>query len=223
MRTNDLVNNSLLKFDEIETVLWDWNGTLLDDLEVNWKVINGMLSRRGLKQIDIVAYKNAFCFPVKLFYERVGIDLMKEPFDEAAEEYMTNYRSYEKEISLNPDASLVLETIYRKGISQYILFACPQNELMQTLDRFCLTSRFRKIYGAEDIRANGKIETGRLLIQNHSINPKRTLLIGDTIHDAEVAKAIGVNYILYSGGHNSYDLLSKESKVITDLREVLAL
>lgn len=216
-------NNISLKFDEIETVLWDWNGTLLDDLDVNIKVINRMLLRRGLKPLDPASYKNSFCFPIRLFYERIGIDLANESFEDTAEEYITDYRSCEDEINLTTDATFVLDAINQKGIGQYILSACGKEDLMRMIDRFDLAGKFQKIYGADNVHAHGKIETGKLLIQNLSINPQRTLMIGDTLHDAEVAKAIGVNYILYSGGHNSYDLLNKEAKVITSLKEVLSL
>lgn len=221
------MNNSAhypqLTFDETDTVLWDWNGTLLDDLEVNMKVINLMLSGRGLRLLDLDSYKNIFCFPIKLFYERIGIDLQQEAFETVAEEYMSAYRSCEDEINLNADALCVLDAIHQKGISQYILSACAKEDLMRIINRFGLAGKFKKIYGADDICAYGKIGTGKMLLQNHAINPERTLLIGDTLHDAEVAQAIGVNHILYSGGHNSHELLSKESVVIAGLKEVLLL
>ncbi len=221
MLANNPVKQPLLNLEKTETILWDWNGTLLDDLDVNIKVINRMLARRGLIQLNQITYKNAFCFPVKLFYERIGIDLRKESFQELAEEYMSDFRSCEDEITLNADASFVLDAIHRRGINQYILSACGKEDLMRMINLFNLTGKFRKIYGAENICAHGKIETGKLLIKKHSINPERTLLIGDTLHDAEVAKAIGVNYILYSGGHNNHNLFSKESRIITRLNEIL--
>jgi phosphoglycolate phosphatase len=220
---NNPDKNFPIKFKETENILWDWNGTLLNDVDVNLKVINRMLSRRGLKQLYLASYKNTFCFPVKLFYEQIGIDLEKESFGEAAEEYISDYRSCEDEIGLNANASFVLDAFHQKGIRQYILSACGKEDLMRMINRFDLAGKFQEIYGADDIHAHGKTETGKILIQNHSIDPERTLLIGDTLHDAEVAKAIGINYILYSGGHNSYDLLNKESRVITDLKEILTL
>ncbi len=223
MYSSNPVNNLPLKFNEIETVLWDWNGTLLNDVDVNMKIINRMLSKRGLKVLDLASYKNLFCFPIKLFYERIGIDLEKESFEKTAEEYMTNYRSYEDEIGLNAEVPFVLNAIHQKGINQYILSTCAKEDLMRMINHFDLADKFQKIYGADDIHANGKIGTGKLLIQNHSLNPERTLLIGDTLHDAEVAKAIGTNYILYSGGHNSHHLLSKESRVITNLKELISI
>ena len=50
-------------------------------------------------------------------------------------------------------------------------------------------------------------------MKDNTLDPKKTLIIGDTLHDAEVAK-LGINYLLYSGGHNSFELLSKNAKVM---------
>lgn len=82
---------------ETETLIWDWNGTLLDDVEVNVKVINEMLSKRNLPLLDINTYKEIFCFPVKQFHIRIGIDFEKESIEEISAEYMERYKNYEKE------------------------------------------------------------------------------------------------------------------------------
>jgi len=187
------------------------------------KVINQMLSNRGLKQLDTSYYKEVFCFPVKRFYERIGFDLKKESIETASEEYMSGYRSHENQVCLSVGASFVLDAIRQKGIKQYILSACAQEDLMRITNHFNLVDNFEKIYGADDICAHGKIGRGQMLIKNHSLNPQRTLLIGDTLHDAEVAKALGIKSILYSGGHNSHNLLSKESRVISSLEEILTI
>lgn len=207
--------------DKVETLIWDWNGTLLDDVEANVRTINDMLSRRGMKQLDLATYKDLFCFPVKSFYQQIGFDLEKESIEEISVEYHSTYKSYEGSVRLNPDAPYVLEAVRRKGIKQYILSACVKNDLLRMINHFNLSDNFEKIYGADDICANGKVGSGKYLIQHHSLNPAKTLIIGDTLHDAEVAKAIGISYLLYSGGHNSYDLLRKETRVVASLKEII--
>ena len=89
------------------------------------------------------------------------------------------------------------------------------------LDRFHLTDKFKGIYGSDNICATGKIGIGQRLIKENFLNPEKALIIGDTLHDAEVAKALGIKCILYSGGHNNYDLLTKKSKVISCLKEIV--
>ena len=86
----------------------------------------------------------------------------------------------------------------------------------QTIYCACLT-----VYGSDNICATGKIGIGQRLIKENSLDPGKALIIGDTLHDAEVAKALGINCILYSGGHNNYNLLTKKSKVIRNLKDIL--
>ncbi len=94
---------------ETETLIWDWNGTLLDDVEVNVKVINEMLSKRDLPLLDINTYKEIFCFPVKQFHIRIGIDFEKESIEEISAEYMERYKNYEKDIKLHVDVPFILQ------------------------------------------------------------------------------------------------------------------
>ena len=134
---------------------------------------------------------------------------------------MERYKNYEKDIKLHADVPFILDTINAKGISQYILSAAGTNDLLRMLDRFHLTDKFKGIYGSDNICATGKIGIGQRLIKENSLDPGKALIIGDTLHDAEVAKALGINCILYSGGHNNYNLLTKKSKVIRNLKDIL--
>ena len=105
---------------ETETLIWDWNGMLLDDVEVNVKVINEMLSKRDLPLLDINTYKEIFCFPVKQFHIRIGIDFEKESIEKISAEYMERYKNYEKDIKLHADVPFILDAINAKGISMQL-------------------------------------------------------------------------------------------------------
>ena len=207
---------------EIESIIWDWNGTLLDDVEVNVRTVNEMLVKRGLSQVDIATYKELFCFPVKTFQSLVGFDFEKETFEEIAIEYQATYKLYADEIRLNEDALFVIDLLFQKGAKQYILSAAMQDDLVKMLEGFNIANKFNGIYGVSDIHAAGKIERGKQLMNENLLNPERSLIIGDTLHDAEVAKALGINYLLFSGGHNSHELLSKNAKVIGSLKELVS-
>ncbi len=197
---------------ETETLIWDWNGTLLDDVEVNVKVINEMLSKRDLPLLDINTYKEIFCFPVKQFHIRIGIDFEKESIEEISAEYMERYKNYEKDIKLHVDVPFILDAINAKA---------GTDDLLRMLNRFHLTDKFKGIYGSDNICATGKIGIGQRLIKENSLDPGKALIIGDTLHDAEVAKTLGINCILYSGGHNNYNLLTNKSKTIRNLKDIL--
>ncbi len=208
---------------KLKAIIWDWNGTLLDDVEVNVKVINKMLLNRGLIPLSLGAYKELFCFPVQTFQEAIGFDFRKESLETIAAEYHTLYQTHKDHIRLNPDALAVLDTLCQRGIKQYILSAAAQADLVEILHRFDLAEKFAGVYGATDQCASGKIEIGKSLMRREQLDVAGTVMVGDTLHDAEVARFLGIFCILYAGGHNSYSLLSGKAPVITQLKSVLSL
>ena len=66
------------------TILWDWNGTLLDDTDACVASLNLMLERRGVKPITLEFYRREFAFPVRSFYEKIGVRLEDEDWDRLA-------------------------------------------------------------------------------------------------------------------------------------------
>ncbi len=98
-------------------VIWDWNGTLLNDVAWCMTRINVMLKSRGLSTLDsIEMYHRVFGFPVKDYYERVGFDFEKEPFEALAAEYIELYHSNDNNLSLFPGAREVLFDLKHNGI-----------------------------------------------------------------------------------------------------------
>ena len=106
------------------TVFWDWNGTLLDDMQVCLDIMDRILARRGLKPIGALErYRVIFTFPVKDYYALAGLDLEGEDFLDLAEEYMSDYRSHEKDCSLVPRARETLAVLNAMGVGQILASA----------------------------------------------------------------------------------------------------
>ena len=73
-------------------VVWDWNGTLFDDVALCIQVMNGMLEKRGLPQLaGPEQYRQVFTFPVEEYYKALGFDFGREPFSQLAVEYISEY------------------------------------------------------------------------------------------------------------------------------------
>lgn len=203
-------------------VIWDWNGTLFDD--VNWciKIINIMLAKRGIKTLcGISEYQKAFCFPIIQYYRNVGFNFDKEPFEDLAKEYITLYHSEKSgNCRLYPNTKTVLAAIREKCISQIILSASETSNLLSQISEFNIIGYFDEILGISDIYAKSKIETGLDYISRKKVN--RAILIGDTKHDFEVSKALGVDCILIPNGHqNRETLLSCNVPVLEDISYVI--
>ena len=196
-------------------IIWDWNGTLLDDVAWCMARINTMLKKRDLPILDSVdAYHRVFGFPVKEYYRRVGFDFDREPFEQLAVEYIALYHSGESDVSLFPGVGEILTEFQSGGLRQIILSASESGYLSSQMSPFHLDSFFDEVLGISDIFATSKIDLGKAYIQR--VSPESVVLIGDTTHDKETADALGADCILIANGHQSKKTLLSFGAVVVD-------
>ena len=188
-------------------IIWDWNGTLLDDAEWCLEVINRQLKTHGLTPLSgIDEYRKVFCFPIIKYYENIGFNFSEKPFEELAEDFNDLYRADNTgNCGLHQNTMDVLSAIRREGMAQVILSASERSFLMSQIGVFGITDVFEEILGISDIYAASKVDIGLDYIQRTDINS--AVLIGDTTHDCDVAKALGVDCILIPNGHQSRETL----------------
>jgi len=184
-------------------LIWDWNGTLLDDVDDCLAVLNDMLEKRYLKMLTRNRYRDLFNFPVLDFYQQIGFDFKTESFDDVAIEYHVGYTRRLPECRLHPGAEQILRAAAHAGYTQSLLSAYPQNALENALNYFQVRPWFTKIVGLDDHFAHSKLENGKRFLKELKIDPSHVLLIGDTLHDSEVADATGVDCVLLTYGHQS--------------------
>jgi phosphoglycolate phosphatase len=205
----------------IKGIIWDWNGTLLNDTQLAVDSMNLMLRKRRLSPLSVGQYKDVFTFPVKNYYQIIGFDFDNEPFEIPALEFIDHYNLMVRECSLHENAIEVLNHFKNCGIRQCILSAMKQETLDQCLEYYQISHFFEQVSGLNDHYANSKLDTGKLMIGRLNIEPKELLLVGDTIHDFEVASELGCSCILISNGHQSYErLMTAGVQVIDDLLEL---
>lgn len=197
----------------INTLIWDWNGTLLDDAEICRSIINGLLTARNIKTLCLDTYKNIFTFPVKDYYEKAGFDFTKEAFEIPADEFMLNYHERIKNAGLHQNSLAILKEA-SNGYTQFILSAMEQKTLIQLVKKHKIDAYFKSISGINNHYADGKTGIAKKLIGEYKLNPKDICLIGDTIHDHEVAQSIGCECILIAAGHQSKARLKATRRVV---------
>jgi len=203
-------------------VIWDWNGTLFDDVAWCMSAMNKMLAGRGIKTLDSVAeYHSAFCFPIVNYYKNVGFDFSKESFEELAKEYIELYHSRKSgNCKLYNNAKAVLNTLRDKEITQVILSASEIGNLQSQMSEFDISHYFDEILGISDIYAKSKVNIGLDYISRKAVS--RALMVGDTNHDFEVANALGVDCVLIARGHQSRGkLCSCGAEVLDDILQIL--
>ena len=208
----------------MQSIIWDWNGTLLNDLDFCITTINKLLKKRRLELVTHQSYKAVFSFPVKDYYEAIGFDFDNEDFTIPAREFIDIYNAGVKNCNLHLSAIDVLSYFKEKGIRQFVLSAMQQNMLNETLKQQGISDYFEGVAGLNDHYAASKIERGEQLISQYNINKENSTIIGDTIHDFEVAEQLGLNCILIADGHQSEERLQKTgAQVISELNKLTKL
>lgn len=186
---------------DVTTVLWDWNGTLFNDAWLCHDVMNTTLKQRNMPELSFEAYLDVFTFPVIEYYRRLGFDFEQEPFEVVGAEFIAEYERRRTEARLREDALACLESVRGRGLQQCILSAYQTETLESLTTHFDIRSYFDHVAGHRDIYAHGKVPQGRWLLEQLDAQPANMVLIGDTVHDAEVAAELGIGCRLVAGGN----------------------
>ncbi len=189
-------------------IIWDWNGTLLDDAWLCVDIMNKLLAQRDLPALTMERYEQIFDFPVADYYRKVGFDFAVEPFVQLSDEFMATYNRRVRECPLRVGARDVLVTGQRRGITQSILSAMMQDTLNMLLDHFALREFFTSVTGLDNHHAAGKLALAQDWIAAQNLPRSAILFVGDTVHDVEVAQALGVDCVYIHSGHHSREQLS---------------
>lgn len=202
-------------------ILWDFNGTILDDLDAGIKSVNKLLSERGLPTVDShERYYEVFGFPIIDYYRRLGFDFDKEPYEVIAPLWVELYLENVKESPIFDDILPTVELFGKMGLSQTVLSATELEMLKKQLKLVDCLELFDEVLGIDNIYAASKVSLAEGWREK---KPNAVpLMIGDTVHDAEVAERIGADCVLIARGHQSRKTLEKAGcPIYEDLDEML--
>ena len=203
-------------------IIWDWNGTLINDIWLVVEIMNKMLKKRNMPGIDSKKYREIFDFPVIDYYAKLGFNFSKESFEELTVEFISEYYTRFNECKLFNEVEEVLKKIRDMGIPQSILSASKEDVLIEKIKYYGIDKYFCRIMGLENHYAESKVERGKKWIDELNLNPQDVLLMGDTAHDYDVSKHIGCDCLLIANGHYSYERLAKLGvDVIGTLKEMI--
>lgn len=204
-------------------IIWDWNGTLLDDVDVVVGVMNTLLGRRGLPTLTPDSYRDVFGFPVRSYYEAIGFDLDREPFDVLADEWIAAFEGQWRTARLQEGALDAISTLTRAGIGQSVLSAAQQATLEAQAAHFGVDTHFERLVGIDDHHAESKLAHGRAWMAELAVDPAEVLMVGDTEHDFEVARELDIQAVLVADGHQSHERLVRCGvPVVESLEELCA-
>ena len=192
-----------LATEHLQHCVWDFNGTILDDLWVTVESINALMRERGMRQISVDEHRRRFRFPVSDYYTDLGFDLSHESFGSLSDEYHERYMGKLDRCGMYEGIETVMGLLAQKGVRQYVLSAMHEPTLIQCCDALGITGYFDAVYGLADFLARSKADRGRSLCEDFGISPGTSLYIGDTEHDMDVADELGLTPVAATWGHQA--------------------
>lgn len=196
-------------------IVWDWNGTLQDDVQAAVNGINMLLRQRGMPQVTIEDHRRLFTFPVSKYYRELGFALETENWDEMADQFIRAFAS-DTSTRLFSGTVPTLTRLNAEGIPMSILSACQGDVLEAALTGSGIRNFFKTVVGADDPSAGSKVDRAKLLFRTIDATPSEVWLVGDTTHDKEVADAAGCNCILVASGYQSRSRLAECDCAVLD-------
>tara|TARA_B100001123_G_C15152467_1_gene964051 strand:- start:157 stop:822 length:666 start_codon:yes stop_codon:yes gene_type:complete len=188
---------------DIKYIVWDWNGTLVDDTYLFVDLMNLLLLPRNLNSLTISSYRKNFCFPLENYYLRLGFDFKKEPYSSISEEFINLYNKHKYEPPLYCGALNLIERLSSLKIKNCLLSAQQQNMLVDSVGFYGVENLFDEIVGMDNHHARGKALAAKSLINKLGADAKEVLFIGDTSMDVEMALSLGCPIIALTCGHHS--------------------
>jgi phosphoglycolate phosphatase-like HAD superfamily hydrolase len=204
-------------------LVWDWNGTVLNDFNASFRSTNSSFRDAGLPEITPATYRALLRSPIRSFYAAV---LDRDPSDEECEfldrAFHAYYLLYEKDAAPSPGLPQLFRQWHGAGHTQSLLSLFPQRKLVPAVERHGLASHFELVQGATPPYPEQKDLAGHLA--RLKVDPAAAVLIGDLADDARAADQAGVKVVLYSGGFGARaDLVATGAPVADSLAEAVAL
>jgi phosphoglycolate phosphatase len=206
----------------IKHVFFDFNGTIIDDLDLCLELLNDILKKHDRPTVDIKRYKEIFTFPIKDYYIAAGVDFTKDSYEDLAIDFIKKYQPRSLKCGLFCGLENTFKELNELGISCYILSASQRSNLYEQCESFGIVKYFKDILGIDNIHAASKIHIGIDYIKESNIDPNEAIFVGDTTHDYEVATAMGLRCYLVECGHQSKNRLSEvNAPIISTTSDIL--
>jgi len=189
-------------------LIFDWSGTLVDDLGPVIEATNAVLARYDFAPLDRENFRRRFRLPYRDFYQELLPDVALE---ELEAHFRPAFDQAESKVTVLPHAREKLDWCREMGIRTFVLTSMDPGAFERQLDEFGLRHHFEATYsGVIDKR-----ELIHQILQSHQLKPTETAFIGDMTHDVETAHYGGIASIAVLTGYNHPEVLATARPDIT--------
>ena len=202
-------------------IIWDFNGTLLNDAQLGVDCDNYVFDALGLPRITIEDYRRHMTMPVRDFYTALGVDLNVYKYETISRLWLDRFNQYAVSVGLVPGAMEAIERLSALGFTQSILSASYEKSLRQQCEALGLCGAMAAIDGLGDESAVKKTDIGRQQMERLCLSAEDTVLIGDMAADSELADVLGIGCVLVPWGHNDAQRLKNTGRAVAESFEAL--
>ncbi|MDD5110356.1 MAG: HAD family hydrolase [Patescibacteria group bacterium] len=207
----------------IRGILFDWNGTLVNDLLPAYRGWMACFHLLGLKEISLLEFRRTYALPWQSFYRRHGADA--STIRRHRKELSVIYRRYQRNIRLSPGAKRLIRQLHARDIRLGILSDDPRTEIVRRLKRWGLRHAFTFIGTSERYPPKPSPAGVRAFLRSAKRKPGEVLFVGDLPDDISAGRSAGVATVAYLKGWRPAAMLKKAKPgyAIQQLKEIFRL
>lgn len=209
--------------------VFDWNGTIFDDLPANVGASNACFGLFGLQPLSTDDYLATFTFPIIHFYVKNGVsaDEYLARMDEAGACFQTTYSRLSAACSIRPEAPALFDWLLDQGYRLIILSNYLKDRVAADLARFHIAHYFTEILANDAFSRHTHTETNKIermeaYLRVHGIAPEDAFIVGDSLEEIDVGRHLGMRYFSITGGSVGADRLKavNPTHLIDNLAEI---
>jgi phosphoglycolate phosphatase-like HAD superfamily hydrolase len=196
-------------------LVWDWNGTLLNDLDLVVACTNAAFASVGGGLISVDQHRVKFRRPVADYYAEVlGRAIDADEFGRLDKIFHDAYRVGLTTCQLAADA---MSAIGEWSGTQSLLSMWFHDELVPATETYGLSGLFGRIDGLRSEVAGDRKATHLVRhLDELQVDARSVVLIGDSLDDADAADVVGAACVLYTGGFTDPQRLRASGRPVAD-------
>lgn len=184
----------------IHNIIFDWSGTLVDDLPAVWETTNEVLSDFGLPTLTKAQFQAQFCLPFEKFYRACAVEI---PLAKLEERFHARFPARQDAVVALPHARQFLEFCRRRNLRTFVLSSVISDYYQVQ----SVATGLGEFIDHAHLGVRDKCHEIHALLRCHRLNPPETLFVGDMEHDMEAARHGGVHSCAVLTGYNHLEQL----------------